>query len=123
VDIRHFLWFFFGLSGRINRMAYLLAGLFLGVIQLFLLYRFSMAPQDTAQAESWAMLFWGVVFVSLWSNFALSVKRLHDMGRPGLIALAVFVPMLAIIAFVVLCFLPGTPGPNAYGSRTNAPKD
>lgn len=122
MDSKLLFWFFFSLSGRVSRLAYLLAGLFLAVIQMFLLYRFTLAPEGTGAHETWAMLFWIVVVVSLWCNFALSYKRVQDFDRPGIIAAAVFVPVLAIVAFIALCIIPGTPGPNQHGERTNAPR-
>ena len=69
----------------------------------------------------WAVAFWVVVIISVWSSVALGVKRLHDIGRPGLFAVALFVPILSIIAFVALCLLAGEEGPNRYGQRTNSP--
>jgi uncharacterized membrane protein YhaH (DUF805 family) len=63
-----------------------------------------------------------VVFLaSLWSNVALAVKRLHDLGKTGLAAVVLFVPVISIVAFLVLCLFPGQQGPNRYGQRTNAP--
>ena len=53
---------------------------------------------------------------------ALGVKRLHDFGKPGIFAVALFIPMVSILAFIVLCLYPGDAGANEYGDRTNAPK-
>lgn len=115
-------WLFFGVSGRVSRAAYFLAGLLLAVVQAFFLYRSVIAQNAGLDASSWEAAFAATFFVSLWSNVALGVKRLHDMDRPGFIAVALFVPVVSIVAFLALCFFPGTPGPNKYGSRTNAPK-
>lgn len=115
------IWLFFGISGRVSRLAYLLAGLFLAVIQAFLLYRFTLVPEESAAGQFWAFLFWVAVVVSVWSNVALGIKRLHDMNRPGIFAVALFIPVLSVIAFVALCLFPGTAGPNQYGSETNRP--
>jgi len=32
-----------------------------------------------------------------------------------------FIPFMNIVAFVVLSFLPGNPGPNRFGPDTNLP--
>jgi uncharacterized membrane protein YhaH (DUF805 family) len=56
-------------------------------------------------------------------HIAFSVKRLHDIGRPGIIAAVLFVPVISIIAFVALCAIPGNPGPNQYGDRADSPPD
>ena len=114
-------WLFFRFSGRVSRAAYFLAGLLLAIIQAFLLYRFTLVPEDSSAGQAWAALFWFVVLISVWSNVALSVKRLHDVGRPGIIAAVLFIPVISIVAFIALCLIPGNPGPNQYGNRPNAP--
>jgi uncharacterized membrane protein YhaH (DUF805 family) len=115
------LWLFFRFSGRVSRAAYFLAGLLLAIVQAFLLYRFTLVPEGTSESQGWAAAFWLVMLVSLWANVALSVKRLHDIGRPGIIAAALFIPVISIIAFIALCLVPGNPGPNRYGDQPNAP--
>jgi uncharacterized membrane protein YhaH (DUF805 family) len=115
------LWLFFRFSGRVGRAAYFLAGLLLAIIQAFLLYRFALVPEGSTEGQTWAAAFWLVVLVSLWSNVALSVKRLHDVDRPGIIAAVLFIPVISIVAFIALCLIPGNTGPNQYGNRPNAP--
>ncbi len=114
-------WLFFGVSGRVGRLAYFLAGLFLAIVQAFLLYRFTLVPEQSAAGQFWAMLFWIAVGVSIWSNVALGIKRLHDFGKPGILALSLFFPVISILAFIVLCLAPGHAGPNKYGSEANRP--
>jgi uncharacterized membrane protein YhaH (DUF805 family) len=117
------LWLFFGLKGRISRVAFLLGGLLMTVVTLFVLYRMSAADAIEAgdALEFWNTVLSVVVFVSLWCQAALAAKRLHDIGRPGIFAIAMFVPLVNFIAFVALCLIPGEPGPNKYGAVTNAP--
>jgi len=119
-DGTNFVWLFFGFQGRVSRAAYFLSGLLLAVAQAFPLYRFTLLPEDTPQAQFWALIFGIAIIASLWSNVALGVKRLHDIGRPGILAVALFIPVVSIAAFIALCVFPGDPGPNKYGSRTNA---
>lgn len=111
------------MSGRVSRAAYFLAGLLLAIISAFFLYRFMLVAEGAAQGEGqmWELAFRVAFVVSIWSNVALGVKRLHDFGRPGIFAASLFIPVVSIVAFVVLCFFPGDPGPNKYGPRTNAP--
>ena len=113
------LWLFFSLKGRISPAVYFLAGLLLLIIQMFLLYRFTLAPQESAAQGGWALAFWVAVFTSAWSNIALTGKRLHDFGRPAAWALVTLV--IGFIVFIVLSFVKGDPGPNRYGFTTNAP--
>jgi uncharacterized membrane protein YhaH (DUF805 family) len=121
-DRDQLFWLFFRFSGRVSRAAYFLAGMLLAIVQAFLLYRFTLVPQGSTEGQLWAMAFWAVVLLSIWSNVALGVKRLHDLDRPGIIAASLFIPVISIIAFLVLCIFPGTPGPNRYGAGTNQPK-
>jgi uncharacterized membrane protein YhaH (DUF805 family) len=120
-DRPNLTWLFFRTTGRVSRAAYFLGGLLVAIAQAFPLYRFTLVPEGTTESETWAMLFGLAFLVSLWSNVALAVKRLHDLGKPGLMAFVLFVPVVSIVAFLVLCLFPGDPGPNRYGSRTNAP--
>jgi uncharacterized membrane protein YhaH (DUF805 family) len=69
-----------------------------------------------------ALVFWAVVIVSIWCGVALGVKRLHDFGQPGIVAASLFVPILSYAVFIVLCLYPGDPGPNRFGTMTNAPR-
>jgi len=115
------LWLFFRFSGRVSRAVYFLAGLLLAIVQAFLLYRFTLVPEGTSESQGWAAAFFVVMIVSLWANVALSVKRLHDIGKPGIIAAALFIPVISIVAFIALCLFPGNPGPNQYGDQPNAP--
>ena len=121
-DRSQLAWLFFKTSGRVSRTAYFLGGLLVAIAQAFPLYRFTLVPEGTTESETWAMLFLVAFLASLWSNVALAVKRLHDLGRPGLMALVLFVPVISIIAFLALCLFPGDKGPNRYGAQTNAPQ-
>lgn len=120
-DRSDLIWLFFRTSGRVSRAAYFLAGLLVAVIQAFPLYRFTLVPEGTPESDMWSVLFMLAFLASLWSNVALAVKRLHDLGKPGLTALVLFVPVISFVALFVLCLFPGEPGPNRYGSRPNAP--
>lgn len=109
------VWLFFRLDGRIGRWGFFLAFLLLAVLQGLMLYRFAIAPQDSGQSVFWASGFWAVGILSMWCTFALGVKRLHDFGKPGILAFSLFIPFVLLVAFVLLCAWPGDPGPNVYG--------
>ena len=112
-------WLFFSLRGRISPSPYLLGGLMLFIVRLFLLYRFLQTEQGSSAQSGWALALLVALFISTWCNIALTSKRLHDFGKPALWALAVLAVDLLI--FLVLTFVRGDPGPNRYGARTNAP--
>lgn len=118
-DRSQLFWLFFRFTGRVSRAAYFLAGLLLAIVQAFLLYRFTLEAEGSSAGQMWASAFWIAFLVSVWSNVALGVKRLHDVDKPGLFAIALFIPVISIAVFVALCLFPGTPGPNRYGERVN----
>jgi uncharacterized membrane protein YhaH (DUF805 family) len=120
-DQQQLVWLFFRFSGRVSRAAYFLSGLLLALIPAFFLYRFALVPEESAEARFWSTAFFIAFFIALWSNIAISAKRLHDLGRPGVFSVALFIPVISIIAFIALCLMPGDPGPNRYGARTNQP--
>jgi uncharacterized membrane protein YhaH (DUF805 family) len=112
-------WLFFGLSGRINRPAYFLAGILLYMARAYTVYRIVRATSEEAAAP-WGAALILVTLVTIYPHIALAVKRLHDIDRPGWFALLFVVADFFMFAF--LCFAPGTPGPNKFGSQTNAPR-
>ena len=117
-----FFWLFFKFSGRVNRAAYMLGFLFMLMVVSFPLYQFMRVHPDSSAGQMWSFLF-GLIFLAfLWAHVAFSVKRLHDIDRPGLFAVALFIPIVSIFAFVALCFYPGMPGPKQFGEHTNAPR-
>lgn len=115
------VWLFFSFSGRISRAAYFLAGLLMMIVVVFLSYRVMLAEERGAGGSIWEVALSVVLLASLWAQAALGAKRMHDLGRPGIFAALLFVPLFNFIAFVALCVIPGQPGPNQYGRTTNAP--
>lgn len=114
------IWLFFGFSGRLARAPFFLAGLLMALAQLFCLYQLAQVPVESTAGQGWAVAFWIVFFVSLWSNVALGVKRFHDFDKPGVFSLSLFLPVISIVVFVILCVYPGDIEPNRYGETTNA---
>ena len=115
------IWLFFRFSGRVNRAAYILGFLFMTVVMSFPLYQFMRVPVESDAARIWSLIFGVTILGFIWVHLAFSVKRLHDIDKPGIISLALFVPFISIVAFIALCIIPGTPGPNRYGHLPNAP--
>ena len=116
-----FIWFFLKTSGRVSRAAYFLGQLLVAVIQLFPLYHFKLVPEGSPESEVWFSIFVVVVLATAWSTIVLNVKRLHDLGKPGLFVLFLFVPVVQLVAILLLYLYPGQPGPNLYGRQTNGP--
>jgi uncharacterized membrane protein YhaH (DUF805 family) len=114
-------WLFFKTSGRVNRAAYFLGQLLLAVIQLFPVYRATLVPEGSADHDMWLSIFVVVILATAWSTIVLNIKRLHDLGKPGVFVLFLFVPLVQLVVFLLLYVYPGQPGPNPYGRQTNGP--
>jgi uncharacterized membrane protein YhaH (DUF805 family) len=122
VNRKQLFWLFFGFSGRLSRAPYFLAAMLLAIFQAFPLYQLSIAPAESEAGQFWATAFSATLFISIWPYVALGVKRLHDFGKPGILAVTLFIPVVAILAFIALCLYPGHAGPNEYGDQTNEPR-
>ncbi len=57
-----------------------------------------------------------VIVVLIPVSLSLSIRRLHDLDRPGILALLGFVPYAGALFSLYLLFAPGTIGPNKYGN-------
>jgi uncharacterized membrane protein YhaH (DUF805 family) len=104
--------FFFRVDGRIGRQEYALG---IAVIYslnfsilIYLIRAETMMPLT-------AVLLVLVDLAILVGLAVLMAKRCHDLGLPGLYFLFVLVPFVGLFWPFALAFLPGNPGPNAYG--------
>jgi len=102
---------YFGLRGRVRRRTFWLHGvvalLLAGAVGTALL---QIAGWNADEAQQWvdALLVWPVI--------AISVKRWHDIDRPGWFVLVNLVPAVGqLIALVCNGFFPGTVGENRFG--------
>lgn len=117
------IWLFFGWSGRVSRLPYALAwGFWLMLASAFLVPLVT-TPQTEPVFLVWTMLFFTVGAVATLSSVMLTIKRLHDMALPAPLALCLFVPAISLFALIAFLVWPGTPGPNAHGAVTDAPKE
>ncbi|MBL8583901.1 MAG: DUF805 domain-containing protein [Rhizobiaceae bacterium] len=115
-DSTRYIWLFFSFKGRIGRLVYFLANLLVGVVQLFPLYHILRVPEGSDEAARWGVVFLVVALATMWPYVALAVKRLHDLDRPGILAVSLFIPIVMFVAFVALCVMPGHEAPNRFGS-------
>jgi uncharacterized membrane protein YhaH (DUF805 family) len=118
--VQQFIWLFFGLSGRIGSKPYVLAAALAYIARALPLYQLLRHPPGSEESNYWTMLFLTAVLVTFWVNIAITVKRLHDADKPGIIALVTIV--LDLLAVIFFAFMKGTPGPNRYGSAPNQPR-
>lgn len=121
-----YLWLFFGMRGRLSRYPFFLANMLVSLVGALPFYKYVLAQQNFWSGGFMHVQFWETastiaLLAAFWPMFTLGAKRFQDLGRPGIYALVMLVPVLSIVGFVALCLMPGQPGPNRYGARTNAP--
>jgi uncharacterized membrane protein YhaH (DUF805 family) len=120
VNGNSYIWLFFSFSGRVSRWVYFLAIMLVTIVVVFPYYRFLLVPEESEAAAMWGTTFVLVFAASLWPHVALSVKRFHDFNREGFFAIALFIPVVSVITFFILCLYPGDRGANRFGSVTNS---
>nr|WP_306264303.1 DUF805 domain-containing protein [Pararhizobium sp. IMCC3301] len=115
------LWALFRFSGRINREEYWWANaVLLGISLVTFRVVFGDSVEMTQDGqmhfpETLMPSFMLVLLASLYVTFAISVKRLHDLGWPGIVAAVFLFPAIGLFAFVVLGLLKGQNQSNKYG--------
>lgn len=112
----------FSTSIRMNRKSFMLAAaaLFVVMLVLFLIVSW-FEPSDRAAL----FVFAPFVIAYLICSYTLTAQRLRDIGLTGWLAL-LWIPVnmadtylqgaASLAAWIVLCAVPGTKGPNRYGS-------
>ncbi len=113
-------WLLLSFRGRISRRIYWPA--FLAVFCLNFALYFQLAGMTKDDLEGWRpfLLFLGAA-ATLFANIAIAVKRLHDVGYGGFLAIAVALPILNFAFAIWVGLLPGSNGPNTYGDAPDIP--
>lgn len=114
-------WLFFSPSGRIGRHPFLLAVLFWMVVPAIPITQMFAHQHEDAALALWTLGLLVTFVASVVSLVMLTIKRVHDMGFPGLFAFLLFVPVISFIALLAFMVWPAD-GPNIYGQQPNRPK-
>lgn len=121
------LWLLFGFDGRIGRSAYWLGfGLMLCVEAIVMKTYLLEIAQNAATADEFMSeltsdpVFNALWAASVWSQFALAAKRLHDRGVTGFAAALLALPFVNLVAIFVIGLLPGERGANRFGPGPNS---
>jgi uncharacterized membrane protein YhaH (DUF805 family) len=113
-------WLLFGFGGRISRGIYWQGFLALLCVNTALYFQLiGMTEEDLAGSRPFLVLL--VAIAALFVNIAIAVKRLHDVGYSGFLAIAVAIPILNVAFSIWIGLLPGTAGPNAYADAADVP--
>ncbi len=115
-------WLFFSPSGRAGRQVFILGWLFWMVLNCYTVASLALHQEDEEMFRLFSVLFFAGVTVSVASTMMMSIKRLHDMGLPGILVFVLFVPAVSFVMLFVLCLWPSAPGPNAYGPAPDWPQ-
>ena len=65
------------------------------------------------------ILGWFIMLALFIPSLAVTVRRLHDIGKSGLYYLVCFVPLIGSIILIILCIQPSQEGENEYGVNPN----
>jgi uncharacterized membrane protein YhaH (DUF805 family) len=111
-------WLLLSLTGRISRGIYWLSYFFLLCVTAVLVGQLVGREEATffGIAQTVGPF---VILGTVYSNIAISVKRLHDIGYSGLLALALFVPLVNFAFTIWVGIMPGAVGPNRYGEAAD----
>lgn len=92
-------------TGRMRRKNYFIQVLVLSIVM-------NLALLVKAQ---YPILYWAVVILCDIVAVVLTVRRLHDIGRRGFVAVLCFVPIVNELFMLYLTFKRGDVGANLYG--------
>ena len=104
----------FSFEGRANRVWYFWHILLDDLVMFTLAAVFVVIMMATG-IPLFALPLAGVIIGGVWAGVAVTVKRLHDLDRPGWHWWLLLVPIVNIYIGVILLFAKGTQGPNQFG--------
>lgn len=104
----------FSFRGRANRLWYFWHTMLDGVVAVGLI-SILLVMMGVFGGPAMILPVVGVGVAALVAGFAITVKRLHDLGRPGWHWLLLLIPIYNFYLTLVLLFRRGTFGANAYG--------
>ena len=104
----------FSMKGRANRAWYFWHIVLDDFVIIGLMFTLMMLMEGPL-GGIWALPMLGTIAGGLWAAIAVTVKRLHDLERPGWHWWLMMVPIYNIYLGLVLFFQQGTVGPNKYG--------
>jgi len=109
-------WLFFGFSGRIARQSFIFAVGFQLILLGLMVYQSVLAGENEDRLAMAGLFALAVMAFCIWSILALSIKRLHDLDLPGILAVLLFVPMINWLFIIFMMARPGSPNTNVHGA-------
>jgi uncharacterized membrane protein YhaH (DUF805 family) len=119
-------------SGRLNRIGYFLASVYV-LLPLLVVYVLLISAHGVnasrgliAGANVITLIVGAIVcLIAIPVGFSVGIRRWHDLNKSGWFLLLSFSPFISIFVAIYLIFFPGTKGPNDYGdpdSASSSPK-
>ena len=102
-------------KGRANRSEFWLFALVNVAISIVYQILVSVLAGSTATTLIVSIIFGVIALAILVPGLALSVRRMHDIGKGGGWIFISFVPIIGSIWFLVLCIKEGEPAANRFG--------
>ena len=103
-------------SGRARRKEYWMFVLF-HFIALFLLMLIDTTIGTTVGEEGVGFFYLVYLVLAIIPSIAVSVRRLHDLGKSGVWFLINFIPFIGAIWFLILTCMEGQSKPNQWGEN------
>ena len=117
------IWLFLGFDGRIGRQSFGLGFLFLFFPIIFVIIQILKVEENEDLLTLWGGIFLLVTGALIWPVAALTIKRVHDLGWPVMLAVLIFVPGAQWFFLAALCAIPSLAQTNEHGpppyQRTN----
>lgn len=98
---------FFTTQGRLNRKFLIYRWLFTAVILMLLRFLCIMLFLP--------LLAFPISVLGLINVVTMSIRRFHDLGKSGIWAFLLFIPIINFFVVLYLLFCRGSDGPNEYG--------
>jgi len=98
----------FSFEGRINRKTFWITSFYLIIICIPIMH-----DATTHGIEKIVIVLFYIPVV--WIMLATYVKRWHDLGKSGWLALTLFIPFINLVIVLYLGFTPGTSESNIHG--------
>lgn len=103
-------------KGRARRKEYWMFSLF-NLIFAIVVMTLDTIFGITIEGLGYGPLYGLYALATLIPGLAVSVRRLHDIGKSGWMLLIVLIPLIGLIWLIVLAATDSTPGENNYGEN------
>ena len=112
-------WALFQWDGRIGRRVFILGSAFWMMVNAAVVALATARGSDDTVTLELLSVFFASIALSMVSLIMLGIKRLHDIGLPGIAAALLVIPAFSLIVFFLLCVWPSATTANRYGPASN----